>query len=208
MNGVIVYISGGPGTGKSYTAEKMKDMDKDFRILSYDAIKEEFWDLNGFKNRQEKDDLNARALEEFYVRLDAAMKRKEKLICEYPFYQRHRERLKKITKDNDYGAVTIVLYGDRHVIYEREKKRNQSYDRHPGHVSDVYDLKEHDRKVEPIVYTEEEFWKLIEHKDYDIRIGKSFRVDVTDYDRIDLGPARKEIRRLLEVTYEQAHRNE
>ena len=206
MKPLIILISGAPGTGKSTVAGKVMERFPDLELLSYDALKEVFWERYGFDNRQEKVEIDKKSLAFFYEELERMMREERNIISEYPFYQRHRERLKELIERYGYRCVSVLLYGDRHVIYEREKKRNRRYDRHPAHVLNRYhkeDFRE-DTKVEPIVYSEEEFWRMIEHKDYSLKLGEQIDIDITDYDSIDLSGLYECIRKMKGETDEQA----
>ncbi|MBO4920100.1 MAG: AAA family ATPase [Erysipelotrichaceae bacterium] len=201
---LIILISGAPGTGKSTIAGKVMERYPELELLSYDTLKEVFWERYGFDNKEEKEEISRRSLAFFYEELERMMKEEKNIISEYPFYQRHREKLKTLVEQYNYRCISILLYGDRHVIYEREKQRNRNYNRHPAHVLNRYhqeDFKE-GTAVEPIVYSEEEFWKMIEHKDYSLNIGKQIDIDVTDYDRIDLNDLFECIEEMKENTHE------
>ena len=207
---LIILISGAPGTGKSTIAGKVMERYPDLELLSYDSLKEVFWERYGFNSKEEKEEISRKSLAFFYKELDRMMKEEKNIISEYPFYQRHREKLKELIETYDYRCVSVLLYGDRHVIYEREKQRNRSYDRHPAHVLNCYhkeDFKE-GTAVEPIVYSEEEFWKMIEHKDYSLHLGKQIDINVTDYDKIDLNGLFECIKKMKENSHEQADRND
>ena len=204
MKALIILISGAPGTGKSTIAKRVMERYPNLELLSYDALKEVFWERYGFDNKEEKEEINKKSLAFFYDELDRMMQEKKDIISEYPFYQRHREKLKTLIEQNDYRCISVMLYGDKHTIYEREKQRNRNYDRHPAHVLNCYHKEDfnEDSKVEPIVYSEEEFWKMIEHKDYCLNLDEQINIDVTDYDRLDLTDLFEYIRNMKEETYE------
>ncbi|MBQ1307528.1 MAG: AAA family ATPase [Erysipelotrichaceae bacterium] len=206
MKALIILISGAPGTGKSTIAGKVMERYPDLELLSYDALKEVFWERYGFDNKEEKEEINRKSLLFFYEELERMMRDRKNIISEYPFYQRHRETLKNLIEQNDYQCISVMLYGDRHLIYEREKRRNRNYSRHPAHVLNRYHKEDFTEgtKVEPIVYSEEEFWKMIEHKDYSLNLGRQIDIDVTDYDKIDLTGLFECIREMKEESHEQA----
>lgn len=206
MKALIILISGAPGTGKSTIAGKVMERYPDLELLSYDTLKEVFWERYGFDNKEEKEEINRKSLLFFYEELGRMMRDRKNIISEYPFYQRHREKLKNLIEQNDYRCISVMLYGDRHLIYEREKRRNRNYGRHPAHVLNCYHKEDFTEgtKVEPIVYSEEEFWKMIEHKDYSLNLGKQIDIDVTDYGKIDLTGLFDCIREMKEESNEQA----
>ena len=52
MKKLIVFITGLPGTGKSYAARVIREKYPLFREVSYDQIKEIFWDILGFDSQE------------------------------------------------------------------------------------------------------------------------------------------------------------
>ena len=196
---VIVFITGLPGTGKSYAARKIRETYPQFREVSYDQIKEIFWDILGFDSQEEKVAINDRSLEYFYLFLDRQMKTGDPLIAEYPFFQRKKDALAEVVERNGYKALTVCLYGDLDVIYQRQKRRDENDIRHPGHLGDRYHLEEFDKYLNGphYDYTKEEFWNLHKHKDYHIHLGKEFDIDVTDLNSISYDEVLEEIGKLF-----------
>ena len=71
----LIIFTGGPGTGKSGTAQRFLDYLGNDEIvkISYDQIKEKNWDIFGFDNEKQKDRLNWFSLEEFYLTIQKRM---------------------------------------------------------------------------------------------------------------------------------------
>ncbi len=197
---IIVFITGLPGTGKSYAARLIREAYPQFRDVSYDHIKEVFWDICGFDSQEEKVAINDRSLEYFYRYLDRQMKTNDPLIAEYPFCQRQKDSLAELVRKNGYDAITVCLYGDLDVIYQRQKRRDNNDPRHPGHLGDKYHLEEYEKYLNGphYDYTKEEFWNLHKHKDYHIHIGREFDIDVSDFNTISYDEVLREIDRLVE----------
>lgn len=184
----IIFVTGGPGTGKSYASNYLSAHIEGLTVLSYDHIKERIWDIYGFDSKEQKEKLNNLSLEEYYLALEKLMQKNNTILTEYPFYQRHKDRLQQLVKSYDYNAITILLYGDWKRIYERGLKRDSCTGRHPGHLTNCYHLQTFQDKctivkVNTISY--EEFCRVVDSKDYDIKIGKSIKIDVTDLSCID-----------------------
>lgn len=196
---LAIFVTGGPGTGKSYTAKKIISEFNNITLVCYDDMKEVFWEKYGFNNKQEKEEINKLSLAYFYSQLDEKMSSNENIITEYPLYQRHAGKISELVNKHNYDCITVLLYGDKHTIYEREKNRNKQIDRHPAHLVDCYHKESFDINVlkDNKVPTEEEFFKQIENKDYNINLGHVFKVDVTDYSKIDLKPIFEKIVELL-----------
>lgn len=184
----MIIVTGGPGTGKSYAAKEIRERIGGLHVLSYDAIKEKNWDLFGFDNKAEKEALNKFGLEEFYLYVRKYMRDSEPLLLEYPFYQYHRPRLKELADEYGYRVVTVYLYGERETVYGRVLKRDKGSVRHPGHLTDCYHMGEtgeNDAPAMDAVPSYEDFCRWMTERNYDIQIGTTIALDVTDFSRID-----------------------
>ncbi|MDO4344751.1 MAG: AAA family ATPase [Eubacteriales bacterium] len=184
----VIIVTGGPGTGKSYAAARIHSNIEDLDVLSYDKIKEKEWDRFGFDNKEQKDRLNWFSLEEFYLSLQKMMWEGKTILIEYPFYQRHRDQLAQLTAQYDYRVITLLLYGDWKTIYERGLTRDTDSGRHPGHLTNTYHI---ERGLSPediipdAVLTYEQFRADIDRKNYDIQLGVTIPVDVTDFSKVN-----------------------
>lgn len=195
----LLIVTGGPGTGKSYAAKRILSEIDGLELLSYDDIKEIEFDRFGFDNAKQKDRLNWFSLEEFYLTLQKMMWQGKTILIEYPFYQRHRDRLAELIDVYQYRAITVLLYGDWKIIYERGKKRdaNRQVKRHPGHLTNCYHKENAVPSQAPATdasLTYEEFRADIDRKNYDIQLGSTIRMDVTDFSKVDFSELFQSIR--------------
>lgn len=200
----IIFVTGGPGTGKSYASEFLTTHIEGLTLLSYDQIKEKEWDRFGFDNTEQKDRLNWFSLEEYYLTVQKLMWEGKTILTEYPFYQRHREALWKLVENYHYHGITILLYGDWKTIYERGKNRDHCIKRHPGHLTNCYHLETYENRCEikpDAALSYEEFRRNIDSKNYDIQIGTTIKIDVTDLSQIDYNLMLKQI---YEIDRQQA----
>lgn len=187
----LIIFTGGPGTGKSGTAERfLQYLNNDEIIkISYDAIKEKNWDVFGFNNKEQKERLNWWCLEEFYLTIQKRMWENRTILIEYPFYQRHKPKLEELINDFGYSVVTVYLYADMKTVYERGVKRDHKDDRHPGHLLEQYHKEtyapEQLNSVSRIEPDYDEFVAGISHKEYNIALGLEIPIDVTDFGNVN-----------------------
>lgn len=192
----LLIVTGGPGTGKSYAAAKIEAGIGGLKKLSYDALKEKNWDIFGYDNKTQKEAVNKFALEEFYLYVRKAMRKGGPLLLEYPFYQYHKPRLKELADEYDYSVITVYLYGDFRTVYERSVKRDKGDRRHPGHLTDCYHPEEAGagmRTAVDAIPDYEAFCRWMRERDYNIGLGHTIAVDVTDFGKIDYGKIIEEI---------------
>ena len=185
---LLIIITGGPGTGKSGIADRLlRFLDNPGIVrISYDEVKEKEFDRFGFDDEADKDRLNSFSLEEFYLILKKAMWEGKTILIEYPFYQRHRPKLLELIEKYSYDAATVLLYTDMKTVYERFITRNDG-NRHPGHLLSRYHIEDFDPAFlsrEKKVPDFEEFTAGIAHKDYDVALGVSIPVDVSDFSKV------------------------
>ncbi len=196
---ILIIFTGGPGTGKSGTAQRFLDYLGNDEIvkISYDKMKEKNWDIFGFDHEKQKNRLNWFSLEEFYLTIQKRMWENKTILIEYPFYQRHRPKLRELLEESGYLAVTICLYTDMKTAYERGIGRDQKENRHPGHLLNRYHIETYTpqqlHSVNRIKPTFEEFTEGIAHKEYNIDLGLDILVDVTDFSTISYEDIYKKI---------------
>lgn len=189
----LIIVTGGPGTGKSGTAERFLRYlnNRDIVKISYDEIKEKNWDIFGFDDEKQKDRLNWWCLEEFYLTIQKRMWEDKTILIEYPFYQRHKPKLEELIEEYDYNAVTIYLYTDMETVYKRGSGRDEHSNRHPGHLLNSYHKETYHpdmlKSVSRIALSFEEFVASISHKEYNVDLGLVIPVDVTDFSTVDYG---------------------
>jgi len=112
----------------------------------------------------------------------------KQILIEYPFNMSHRDQLAALIDAYDYTAITVYLYGDWRIIYDRGINRDKTERRHPGHLTNCYHIEngaDQNSIVKDAVLTYEQFRADIDRKNYDIRLGETIAVDVTDYRKVD-----------------------
>lgn len=184
----LILITGCPGTGKSYLANLLLERFPTLQLRSYDTLKEAFWDRWGFDNPEEKRQVAACSLWQYYADLAVLMLQKTDLLIEYPFHMGHRTVLAQLTETFHYTPITIWLHGDMEVIYRRCVQRDGRASRHPGHLHNRYHPGTAPEESDAVVpLNREAFLADCASKNYDIRLGHTISVDVTDYAAVDYG---------------------
>lgn len=135
-----ILVTGIPAAGKSTIAGRLGER-LSLPVISKDKIKELFFDSLGFHSREEKVKLGVTAMEVMYYFAESLMKSGQPFILENNFEDISREGIVSLLESYAYQAITVVLTGNFEKIYQRFLKRNESPDRHPGHVvNDCYPL--------------------------------------------------------------------
>lgn len=146
MNRLII-VTGISGSGKSTISNYIYNHFKNSTIISMDVLKENIYDLVGFNNYDQKQNLKLIIYNTFMELLDECMKRKdENIIVEYPFNNNWGNKFKKLVDRYNYEAITIKVKGkDYDTIFQRLDNRDNSLKRHPSHSLVKYNLKEKDK---------------------------------------------------------------
>ena len=129
----LILIAGLPGTGKTsfarYLSAKMK-----IPMISKDLIKEQLFDTAGFKNRQEKVNLGTAAMAIMYHIADLHLEIGLPIILENNFENVSKPGLLKLIEKHNCNPVMVKFHTEMSVLAERFRIRDQSPQRHRGHV--------------------------------------------------------------------------
>ena len=185
-----ILVTGIPAAGKSTMAEVISERMK-LPVISKDTIKELLFDNVGFQSRAEKVKLGIASMEIMYYVAGQLMKAGQAFILENNFEYSSEQGMKSLLEKYQYSVLTITLTGDYKVIYQRFLERENSPDRHRGHVvNDCYPEKKEDNrkalKAKTISY--ENFVRGIEQRGFDAFCVDSgqIKVDTTDFSKINM----------------------
>ena len=135
--------------------------------------------------------------------MPARMWENKTILIEYPFYQKHRLKLRELIEEYHYAAVTIFLHTDMRTVYERGRNRDHDGSRHPGHLLNCYHRETFTpnllKGVQDTFVSYEDFCAGTAQKDYDIHLGLRIPVDVGDFSAIDFEGIIRQI-----IDYEKA----
>ena len=185
-----ILVTGIPAAGKSTMAKVMSEKLK-LPVISKDTIKELLFDNVGFQSRAEKVKLGIASMEIMYYVAGQLMKAGQAFILENNFEYSSEQGIKNLIEKYQYFALTITVTGDYKVIYQRFLERENSPDRHRGHVvNDCYpERKENDQEtLKPKTITYENFVRGIEKRGFDAFCadGRQIKVDTTDFSEINM----------------------
>lgn len=192
-----ILVTGIPAAGKSTTAEFLAEH---FRlpVISKDRIKELMYDDVGFNSREEKVKLGIASMNIMYYMAEQLMKCQQPFILENNFENISRSALLELLDKYSYKAITVALTGDYRKIYHRFLKRNDSPERHRGHVVNCYPEKKTNSTTAPVSY--EGFVAGIMDRGMDRFVvnGPRIIVNTTDFREVDQEALLKKIKNYKE----------
>ena len=128
-----ILVSGPPASGKSTIARKIGETLR-LPVVSKDVIKEILFDEIGFSSRAEKVRLGNAATALMYDSARRVLQTGQNVILENNFENASRAGLLRLQEDCGCALLHVRLGGDLRAIYARYVERNESPDRHRGHV--------------------------------------------------------------------------
>ena len=130
---VCILIAGLPATGKSAFANLLS-RELGIPCLSKDGIKESLFDSLGFQSRKEKVRLGEAAYRILLEQAEKILSHGLTVALENNFEDISRAPLMEMLKRTGAKPVTVMFDGDIDTIHARFLKRDQSPERHRGHV--------------------------------------------------------------------------
>ncbi|NWO00754.1 AAA family ATPase [Tetragenococcus halophilus] len=189
MNRYLILIAGSPATGKSYLVHEIQKVLPSIFILTPDELKETLADSVGFNNLTEKAQLEEEVWSNYYRILSIYMQLgKRFILSEYPFSDKQKGCLQKLSENYGYKLITIRLRAEFETLWERRKLRDRQNDRHLSHIMSHYhyDDKLVDRRQADNLIDKSGFRKIIDDRGYDqFALGEVWDFDVTDFSTVD-----------------------
>lgn len=188
-----ILVTGIPASGKSTMAALLAEH-FGLPVISKDKIKELMYDDIGFQSREEKVRLGVASMNIMYYMAAQLMKNNQPFILENNFEKMSEEPLLEILERYSYTAITVTLTGNYSKIYKRFVERNNSPDRHRGHVvNDSYPEKNPNREIKPLSY--ENFVNGIVDRGMDSFAAKGphIVIDTTDFEKVHMETLIKKI---------------
>lgn len=189
MKRTLLLLAGPPATGKSYLIVKLRQVIPDFFLITPDEVKEMYADQVGFQSLNEKAALEQEVWQFYYSIMSQYMSAGKKIIVsEYPFSEKQRHTLAKLSERYDYQVITIRLVADFEVLWLRRQGRDTDENRHLSHLMTHYQAGDTllDRTQADDLISKEGFAKIISERRYhDFCLGQLFEVDVSDFSQVN-----------------------
>ena len=197
--GCVVLVCGMPAAGKSYMARQLSDI-LGIPLFSKDDIKELLYDTVGFHSREEKVALGVGAMEIMYYAAGQVLSAGGDVILENNFETASVPGLRALTERFGCRTVTVELTGDIEVIYRRFLMRDQSPERHRGHVVNTCYPEPPGRQAEYRPMSLEQFAEGFARRGmagFDVG-GPRVTVDATDFGKVDCAAVAERVRGLMQ----------
>lgn len=194
----IIVLTGMPATGKS-TVCRALTREFGFPIVEKDAIKEQLFDTLGFSCYAEKRALDHAANAVVIHMVERILEAGGSAIVDNNFDTESGRKFSALLERYAPKCVCVFLRGDLDVLHERYTKRDNSHQRHLGHV-----LQEHypPREGDSLYYTmtRDEFYEKFMKRGMDSFTcpGGRIEVDTTDFSRVDTEAIVAEVKKMLQ----------
>ncbi|WP_164880597.1 AAA family ATPase [Clostridium manihotivorum] len=174
MDGLMIIITGASATGKTVLSKKLGSKLK-LSVINKDEIKELLFDNLGVKDESWAGKLGVTSFELCYMFAEKLCNTGKSFILEGNFENRYASKIFSRLKENyKYRILQIYCYGQVEVLYDRYISRDNSGERHPGHIISIQNL--------------EQYKERVNNKDFklDIDDGKRIDLDTTNFELIDI----------------------
>ena len=126
----IIMIYGPSGAGKTTMGREISTR-LDIPFIGRDAIKEILFDDLGWSDREWCYKLGRASYSLLYFFTEKLLSTGRTFIIESNFI---KENIKDMCKKYNYKLILIKCYADKEILFERAIKRDESGERHPGHI--------------------------------------------------------------------------
>lgn len=144
----LILVNGLPATGKTTIARTLSAT-LDMPVISKDVFKEFLFDTIKAKDREWSKVLGGVSNDFVYILADKLLTNGESIIIENAFeYEFAKPNLEKLLKGKNINVTEVYCTTDKNIRRNRFKARQESGDRHLGHVDSLNYLS--DNEPEPL----------------------------------------------------------
>jgi cytidylate kinase len=144
---LMIIVTGAPGTGKTTLSRKLSER-YSIPIIAKDEIKELLFDSIGIGDRQWSLQLSKASYNLLFNFIAKLLMTNNPFIVEGNFYNGEAtENFLKIKSHIDFIPLQIHCYTEPEILYQRYKARDNSGERHLGHIHQLPEFSEYKKKV-------------------------------------------------------------
>lgn len=174
VENVMIVVTGASATGKTTLSKNLSNKFK-LPVINKDEIKELLFDYLGTKDEEWAMKLGMSSFELSYLFAEKLCQTGKPFIIEGNFENKYAAKtLTAIKSKYNYRILQIYCHAQVDVLYDRYMKRDNSGDRHPGHIISISGF--------------EEFKSRIYSKNFKLDINDSISlcVDTTKFEMVNL----------------------
>lgn len=178
---LMIIITGASATGKTTLSKDLASKLK-LPLINKDEIKELLFDYLGTKDEEWAAKLGMISFELLYKFVEKMCQTEKSFIIEGNFENKHSAKIFTDIKSRyNYKVLQVYCHAEIEVLYERYIVRDNSGDRHPGHIITINGI--------------EDFKTRVNNKNFKLDIDDSISIDIdtTKFEDIKLQQIYNEI---------------
>jgi adenylate kinase family enzyme len=187
VENLMIIITGASATGKTTFSKNLANK-FGLPIISKDEIKELLFDYLGIKDEKWATQLGVTSFELSYLFCEKLCQTGKTFVIEGNFENKYSSKVfSEIKSRYNYKVLQIYFYSQLDILYDRYVKRDNSGNRHLGHIILINNLEEF------ITRTNSKNFKL------DIDDSITLEIDTTDFKDIKLQQIYDEVQKIVSL---------
>ncbi len=161
---LIIIITGTSATGKTILSKKLANK-FNLPLINKDEIKELLFDCLGTKDEEWAVRLGVTSFELSYLLVEKLCQTDKTFIVEGNFEDKFSTKVfSNLKAKYNYRILQLYCHAPEEILYKRYIERDNSGERHPGHIIEINGL--------------DEFKKRITNKNFKLKIDDCINIDV------------------------------